>query len=656
MKNNDNISDNSQFKSDPNLDQILSKISLKKPIDIVELTSKFSAFWVDELKNSLSDEYFELWSKIFQTLNEADTRNSGPAYNKYYVIPAPTGSGKTQSSWYYVAELAIQNKHSGVAILTKFTSEVDEAVEKINKIVGRDVAIGYYTGTNIKDKHNEEEIDKYQVVVTTHQYFKLNHHKNAKDKDTYNKVMSFNGNERSTVIVDEAIELLDTFKITKSTVSILETKAHILSRKYESKDLELESQLLSYIDNNFLTLFFNDYVKTKVRHIEDNLSALKNISLELNESIDTVKKLFNLDNFIEAIQSKHLDKIDLITKGQKTKIIDNAKSLVHLLDDSLYLYNNQEYISSALEKPTLSTVVFDATADINKLYDNIDYATVVQPLPQVKRYDNVVLNYLELDVGLGGDNIDKNLKYHFNNLTLLYRNIKYKDFDDNIVVFTKKTLREYCEKQEIPSDIDHFGNLVGVNRYKDDNHILIYGIPYKPDSLHYNNLYQSFGNDVFNNDLGGVISDLAHTNISSDIIQAINRGSCRKVVNGQAPETHIYLALAKRESRLNQRILSDIKTSMPGININDWDIDISDIKNKDTQQINSKFKQLIDEISNSNSNKIKLSKLPGYASLSDREKRTAAQHLENTSSSLSKKIKEYGYSYQKNGQHYLLRN
>jgi hypothetical protein len=267
-----------------------------------------------------------------------------------------------------------------------------------------------------------------------------------------------------------------------------------------------------------------------------------------------------------------------------------------------------------------------------------------------------VLNYVELGVGLGGDSIDNNLKPHFNNLTLLYRNITLKSFDDQIVVFTKKVLRQYCEKLEIPSSIDHFGNLVGVNHYKDDNHILIYGIPYKPDSLHYNNLYQVFGDDTFDVDAGGLISDLAHTNISSDIVQAINRGRCRKVIDGQAPETHIYLTLAKRDKELNQRILKDIEVSMAGINIKSWDVDLSGIEVRAGLKVNAKFDQLLDDVGNSKDGKVKLSNLPGYSSLTDKEKVTAVKHLRDKEHPMHAKVKEYGYSCTQSGQYYLIRN
>ncbi len=648
--------DFSEFKSDPKLDEILDNVSLNTPIDIFKLSEKFEYFWVNKCKNSSSVEFIELWSTIFKVLNEVERRNSGPVYNKYFVVPAPTGSGKTLTFRAYASELAIQDKNSGALILSRFNSEVNETVEQINKTVGREVAVAYYKGKNIKDRHQEDELDDYQVVVTTHQYFKLNHHDNAKYKDTYNKVMSFKGNTRSTIIVDESINLLDSYEINQKLITVLESKAHLLDRECDSKELGLEAKLLKYINNNFKNLFFNDIVKTKVRYVDDKLPALRNISLELNESIDKVKDLFKLDKFIEAIKDKKLDKIDLVSKTQKNELIKDAKTLIHLLDDSLYLYNNQKYISSSLEQPTVSTVLFDATANVDKYYDKLDYVTVVQPLPEVKRYDNVKLNYVELDIGLGGNNIDKNLESHFNNLTLLYRNIDTKNFEDPIVVFTKKRLREYCEKQEIPSQIDHFGNLTGVNRYKDSNHILIYGINYKPDSLHYNNLYQSLGDEVFNTDAGGLISELAYTNISSEIIQAINRGRCRKVVDGQAPETNIYLTLAKRDTELNKRILSDIKQAMPGISVNTWDIDLSKIKGKDKERINPKFNNLLQDIKECTDNQVKLSKLPGYLSLSEREKRTAAAHLKDKNHPLSIKTQKYGYKYMKKGQHYLVRN
>jgi hypothetical protein len=658
MENSDIYANKSQFKSDHNLDSILEPLSLESPMDVPNLVVKFSEEVWQEFGNTVSDEYLELWSIIFSKLNECDIRNrqSSETYNKYFVIPAPTGSGKTQCFRFYAAELARQNQDVGMVILSKFKSEIDETVEQINKMAGKDVAIAYYTGTEVKDQHNEEELDSYQIVVTTHQYFKLNHHHNAADKNTYRKVMSFNGHSRDVVVADEAIQFLDTFIITEDLVARLETKAYILDRRVNSKELKLELKLLSYISGNFKTLFYDDYVKTKARYIDNKLPALRRISLELNETVEVVRNLFNLDSFIQAIQGKQLDSFDLITPKQKTKLINYAKTLKHLLDDSLYWYNSQKYVSTELEKPIVSTVLFDATANINEYYSTLDYATIVQPLPKVKRYDNVVLKYVELGVGLGGDSIDNNLKPHFNNLTLLYRNITLKSFDDQIVVFTKKVLRQYCEKLEIPSSIDHFGNLVGVNHYKDDNYILIYGIPYKPDSLHYNNLYQVFGDDTFDVDAGDLISDLAHTNISSDIVQAINRGMCRKVIDGQAPETHIYLTLAKRDKKLNQRILKDIEASMVGINIKSWDVDLSGIEVRAGLKVNAKFDQLLDDVGNSKDGKVKLSNLPGYSSLTDKEKVTAVKHLRDKKHPIYAKVKEYGYSCTQSGQHYLIRN
>ena len=658
MKNSDIYANKSQFKSDHNLDSILEPLSLESPMDVPNLVVKFSEEVWQEFGNTVSDEYLELWSIIFSKLNECDIRNrqSEETYNKYFVIPAPTGSGKTQCFRFYAAELARQNQDVGMVILSRFKSEVDESVKQINELAGNKVAIAYYSGTEVKDQHNEVELDCYQVVVTTHEYFKLNHHNNAVDKDTFRKVMSFNGHTRDIMVVDEAIDLLDTHIISKDLVAILETKAFTMSRKTDSPKLKLELELLTYLNDNYKSLFFDDNIGAGYRYVNDKLPTLKRVSLKLNVSVDTAKELFKLDNFIKAIKSKQLERVDLITSAQKTKLINNAKTLIHLLDDSLYWYNNQKYISSSLERPTVSTVLFDATANIDKLYKSIDYVTVVKPLPEVKRYDNVFLHYIELGIGLGKDNIDNNTKSHFDNLTYLYRNIKQLNFEDSIVVFTRKSLRGYAEQQEIPSDIDHFGNLVGVNLYKDDNQILIYGIPYKPKSLHINNLYQASGSEVFNSESDAVLAILAHTNISAEIVQAVNRGRCRKVVNGQAPETHIYLPLAKRDKQLNEQILSDIKKAMPGIQIMEWDIDISNIKGQNKQEVNSKFNLLVDNIKSLKEEKVKLSYLEGYGTLSDKEKRTVAKHLMDKASPMYAETKGTGYKCIKEGQYYLVKN
>ena len=223
MSNADIYANNSEFKSDPILDSILEPLSLDTPLNVGRLAVKFSEMVWEGYDNSSSKEYIELWSIIFSKLNECSIRNNQHphSYNKHFVLPAPTGSGKTQCLRFYAAELYLQNKDIGMVILSKFNSEVDEAVEQINRLAGDTIAIAYYTGADIKNKRNEGELDSYQVVVTTHQYFKLNHHKSASDKDTYRKVMSFNGHTRDIVVVDEAIDLMDTHTITRDLISKL---------------------------------------------------------------------------------------------------------------------------------------------------------------------------------------------------------------------------------------------------------------------------------------------------------------------------------------------------------------------------------------------------------------------------------------------------
>jgi hypothetical protein len=280
----------------------------------------------------------------------------------------------------------------------------------------------------------------------------------------------------------------------------------------------------------------------------------------------------------------------------------------------------------------------------------------VQPLPEVKRYDNVVLNYKELNIALGKDSISKNTKAHFDNLALLYCNINQPNWEDRIVVFTRKTLREYAEYNEIPSSIDHFGNLVGVNHYKDDNLILIYGINHKPASLALNNLYQAIGNEAFDNESEGLLAELQHSNISAEIIQAMNRGRCRKVANGQAPEAHIYLALAKRDKQLNVQILSDIKKAMPGITIREWDVDTSAIKGQSQREVDAKFNLLLEDMQDLSNPRSKLSSLSGYKTLSSKEKRTATKHLMSKDSALYGEMQSLGYQCIKDGQYYLIKN
>ena len=62
--------------------------------------------------------------------------------------------------------------------------------------------------------------------------------------------------------------------------------------------------------------------------------------------------------------------------------------------------------------------------------------------------------------------------------------------------------------------------------------------------------------------------EIEYSEISADILQAINRGKCRGIINGKAPRMDVQLTVPNNKKLTNQ-LLDFITKSMPGIQVLD---------------------------------------------------------------------------------------
>ena len=103
---------------------------------------------------------------------------------------------------------------------------------------------------------------------------------------------------------------------------------------------------------------------------------------------------------------------------------------------------------------------------------------------------------------------------------------------------------------------------------------------HKPDPV-YTDLHalSARGLDCFNDDqtVKRERTEMEYSLISCDIVQMINRVSCRRVIDteGNCPDTKVYLTLPKNNALANI-IISNIQIQMPGIVIkDDWEFNPS---------------------------------------------------------------------------------
>jgi hypothetical protein len=251
-----------------------------------------------------------------------------------------------------------------------------------------------------------------------------------------------------------------------------------------------------------------------------------------------------------------------LRRDGKDEIVRAANDFQYLLNNHLYLYQNKEYRVSTMELPLKSVVILHATALIDTVCQIVPHVKVINELPRVKRYSKVTVEFFKTDHALGkGLTSDLVLNEHY--MTEFVSTIDF--FEDRKgVLFTHLDLEKQHPSLKNFCQVNHFNNLNGINDYNECTDVFIYGHMYLPDYIFYDLQYHSNdGSSVEQRKAN--IKVLKYSRMASDVVQMINRGICRGIVNGEAPEMRVSI-LMPINSHLVKVIKDAINQEMPGVN------------------------------------------------------------------------------------------
>ena len=263
------------------------------------------------------------------------------------------------------------------------------------------------------------------------------------------------------------------------------------------------------------------------------------------------------------------------------------------------IFRSWRYYASYESKPTFNTarllvpdkvkgaVVLDATASSDLIYKLFDQAVPIKPPPHSRNYQNVTLH-----VSTGHKTGKRHMRNNAKELSSqLIAQLNEELGEERKVFFcTHKDVEPVlitCDEKLNPEAkkwmTGHWGYIDGSNDYRDCDTAVIFGLPYRPNTWTANVFMALQGpqstewlQDPTNRGYEGYLDirkALKHGQITTSIIQAINRIRCRKVIDdqGNCPKSDVYILLPKNE--LGEDILEGIKTLMPGIKVRDWNYD-----------------------------------------------------------------------------------
>jgi len=550
--------------------------SVIEPVTVKKFTELFSKKWLS-FGNIITPQLLKTWELNCVTMNQVAISNKHKVKIVKYIVSAVTGSGKTECQITYCSLLP---KHIKVLISTNLTDEADRIGQAINNESGDKRASAFHT----KNSTTIEEASQYQIVVVSHEFYR----RNFDGGERWNELVA----DRDLVIIDEALDTLKEVSISKKDIDIAINIFTELSKwkKYQ-KDRQFQNdfEMLKYEKEILMLLVQECGGGTKLINSEKSYDIpLEQMHPSMFPSYhgQRIHNILGLKyNYLKEILTRNstikynaiLTKRDDSSKDRliRNDIIKTLNNLEKLVGNQVYITANKgdySYNHVIDSTPKKSLVCFDATADVNQIYNirakyHNDLAKI-EKFDKVRNYDAVTLHLVPTNTGKGSiqeKNINSILKsIIFGKQTLI---ICHKE---NEAIVSQIIRNTYSDKD---IKISHWGAITGLNTWKEFDTCVIIGLNHKPKSFSQNRVNIASNEEIAFGENQKVLNHAISTSdISSEIIQAINRIRVRKIISsdGGCESANIYLTLPVFDFDEHVTL---IRQQMLNISIKDWDVE-----------------------------------------------------------------------------------
>jgi hypothetical protein len=563
-----------------------------------------------------------------------------------FVIPLPTGAGKTEGTCVYAALQAERNANYpnpvGVLIVTRLIADADKVANKINALAGREVAVAHHS----ENKLSSNVMAAHDVLVVTHQAF-MNAAQAfaAHEPDRWNALHLWNKGARSLIVVDEALaNAVDHNAVTGDDLNVALRAVPYHLREALPLAIKVLETLKSFLDSKeknqapgaeMVRMLWGEGSPKQAEQIRKLRGAIREVQFD--------PALYNE----EAPQT-----VDDILEDVETMLDGYAyyyrQGVQHSLNSSRYL----------LPEGMPGVVILDATAHSNLLYELLEGAVYVVPVPsRIRDYGNVTLHVARTSAGLGKTKMKETKHRRLPRLA--------KKLTDQIgpgrsvFLCVHKLAKDFAatfSTEELPLKVAWWGAVDGSNEWADCDVAVIFGLPYMDPRRAINSVFAVSGPQddawlksppVYNQD-ANVLDVMMQRDVSASVVQAINRIRCRRVKDpeGRCERADVYIVLP--QDWRGDAILDDIRMNMPGINVAPWDFE-PDGPKAYAPRSSSAAEAVVGLMRDRKSGPVLLSCVQRELSLTRRQLARLKEELAKATSSIATALRELGVIYRVEG-------
>ena len=528
------------------------------PLDTEVVQHSLESTWTTVPYGHYPSKFNEAHKVIFSTLNTV-VRNNKEGIGGRYIIPAPTGIGKTTGTAHYVAELAKVTPRGelGVCIVTKFIDEAIEFEKQINILLeDYDIeakAIHSRDGGNVAAK----DYRKYPIIIITHVNFEnkikevqswaTEEHITRREEPNKEGLEPFRF-KRNLLIIDEALSLIEEDSISTNSLDELKfqlnTCREALGNTWTPKQEE-EYQWLVGMHKELLV------ISEEVKEYTNKIVPLK-ITAEALGLSDYGEPVYEMTNLKRWVSSKQVEPHKMALKlGQplskkqyklKDKELRNRwlgeleRFHKALMQTDWAIYRDKELTLWSIKDifpSNMSYAILDATGDLDyslKLENSMQNITVIEGFENLRDYSNYTLNYIRMRTGKEFLKDNPEVLPRFIALGNKLNPTK----EEPTIIATAKQFKEKVDSM-IGEDTElfrqaHFGNVTGKNLWKDCRMGIYLGQFHKPYYFAKNRIALATSTEDMVT-LSGSSDETKYElyNVTQDFIQLINRQNVRVV-------------------------------------------------------------------------------------------------------------------------------
>lgn len=529
--------------------------------------------WTLILHNSPSPALKTVWMTQARVFGLHILNHDDPAKRTHWhVLAPPTGSGKTQGTMLYCSMMATWGdiEHPGVLIVTRLIEDADQIASEINRLSSRpNYAASYHSGK--KSETLRETLATFPVLVVTHSAYETalcNEHGEESFTQTWPYYSSWQGTGRKLVVIDEAPAFVRQAQVSLDSLRLTLGSLPQVFRDDYPAETKGVSDLVAIMETKAAATGSQEEVLAQHRTDDGGRVDLKRMT--------SAMKLIRFD---EQIGDERLIENAVLLEQHRRVLLSAQEVLNRPMYYAKVMRKGHTLNSSRLIVPLdlKGAVVLDATAPVNVMYEIFNKAKLEQMPLGVRSYEAVTI-WVNRGQNVGKDYLSKRTAEI---LRPVIDDLNGKLIGRNVLFATHKIIKQkvLAELTTFTRNVVHWGAIDGSNAWRDCDTAVILGLPSKPDHWAANIFFglqgvqdtawlrskaRAFGKH------SDIRTALKTGQTIAEVVQAINRIRCRKVVDseGNCPPADVYVLLP--DGPWGDAVLNGITRLMEGVVVKPW--------------------------------------------------------------------------------------